>query len=101
MEVIVQFMQAIFNPLVVIFTISNLASMGLQVNMRQMFKTTSKSEVPGAGPRMGLGGRAGSRVSDHPGPSPGGALRNGGASHKSGAVRTVPPAACWQRPVET
>jgi BASS family bile acid:Na+ symporter len=39
MDAVIQFCQTIFNPLVIIFTISNLASMGLQVNIPQVLKT--------------------------------------------------------------
>jgi len=36
---VIQFCQTIFNPVVIIFTISNLASMGLQVNIPPVLKT--------------------------------------------------------------
>ena len=39
MNAVMQFCETIFNPLVVIFTVSNLASMGLQVNIPQALKT--------------------------------------------------------------
>lgn len=39
MNTAMQFLQSTFNPLVVVFTISNLASMGLQVNIPQVIKT--------------------------------------------------------------
>ena len=38
MNAVIEFSQAIFNPLVVLFTVSNLASMGLQVDIRQAIK---------------------------------------------------------------
>ena len=39
MNAFIQFCQTIINPLIVIFTISNLASMGLQINIPQVIKT--------------------------------------------------------------
>ncbi len=38
MNEILEFCQSIFNPLVIVFTVSNLLSMGLQVNLGKMFK---------------------------------------------------------------
>jgi BASS family bile acid:Na+ symporter len=38
MNAILEFCQGIFNPLVIVFTISNILSMGLQVNLGQMVK---------------------------------------------------------------
>ena len=39
MDTVMQYLQTMFNPLVVVFTISNLASMGLQVNIPTVLKT--------------------------------------------------------------
>jgi BASS family bile acid:Na+ symporter len=39
MSAFTEFAQTIFNPLVIVFTISNLASMGLQVDIPRVFKT--------------------------------------------------------------
>ena len=52
----------------------------------------AEQEVPGADLRVGLGGGAGARLSDHPGTSAGGALRRRGAPRQPGALRAVPPA---------
>jgi BASS family bile acid:Na+ symporter len=38
MSAVMQFLETTFNPLVVLFTVSNLASMGLQVDIRQAIK---------------------------------------------------------------
>ena len=43
MNEIIQFCQPIFNPLVLVFTVSNLLVMGLQVDLRKMFKNSVKS----------------------------------------------------------
>jgi len=47
MNDVIQFCQTIFNPLVIIFTISNLASMGLQVNIPPVLKTLRDPKVLG------------------------------------------------------
>ena len=39
MNAVIEFCQTIFNPLVVVFTVSNLASMGLQINIPPALKT--------------------------------------------------------------
>jgi BASS family bile acid:Na+ symporter len=53
MNEIIQFCQSIFQPLVVVFTISNLFSMGLQVNLGKMFKTAGSPKFLGL--TFGLG----------------------------------------------
>ena len=52
----------------------------------------AEQEIPGADLRVGLGAGAGVRLSDHPGPSSGGAIRHRGAPRQSGAMRALPPA---------
>jgi BASS family bile acid:Na+ symporter len=42
-----KFCESIFNPLVVVFTVSNLASMGLQVNLSRMIKTAGNAKFLG------------------------------------------------------
>ena len=50
----------------------------------------AEQEIPGADLRLGLGAGAGGRLSDHPGPSFGGALCHRGAPRQPGALRAVP-----------
>ena len=69
---------------------SNLGAMGLQVNPEVV--VGSEQEDPGADLRVGLGGRAGVRLSDHLGPSFGGAICHRGAARQSGAMCPVSPA---------
>jgi BASS family bile acid:Na+ symporter len=47
MNVIIQFCQSIFNPLVIVFTIANLLSMGLQVNLGLMVNIVRKVKFLG------------------------------------------------------
>ena len=53
MNEIMQFFQSIFSPLVVVFTISNLFSMGLQVNLGKMIKVVGNPKFLGL--TFGLG----------------------------------------------
>jgi BASS family bile acid:Na+ symporter len=61
MDTVMQYLQTMFNPLVVVFTISNLASMGLQVNIPPVLKTLRNLKFLGlvlvwgwvAGPALG------------------------------------------------
>jgi BASS family bile acid:Na+ symporter len=43
----IQFCQSIFNPLVIVFTVANLASMGLQVNLVKMLKIVGNPKFLG------------------------------------------------------
>jgi bile acid:Na+ symporter, BASS family len=47
MNEIIQFCQPIFNPLVIVFTIANLLSMGLQVNLGKMIKVAGTPKFLG------------------------------------------------------
>jgi len=47
MNEILQFCQSIFNPLVIVFTVANLLSMGLQVDLRKMMKIVGNPKFPG------------------------------------------------------
>ncbi len=47
MNEIIQFCQSIFNPLVIVFTVANLLSMGLQVNLGKMFKVVGNLKFLG------------------------------------------------------
>jgi BASS family bile acid:Na+ symporter len=47
MNEIIQFCQPIFNPLVVVFTVANLLSMGLQVDLGKMFKVVGNFKFLG------------------------------------------------------
>ena len=47
MNEIIQFCQSIFNPLVVVFTVANLLSMGLQVDLGKMFKVVGNFKFLG------------------------------------------------------
>ena len=87
-----QFLQTTFGPLVLIFTVSNLAAMGLQVRMPEVDGGAPEQDRDGADLRVGLGARAGGRLSDHHGSSSGGALRGRGVPLQPGALRAVPPA---------
>jgi hypothetical protein len=51
MDAIIQFCQPIFQPLVLVFTVSNLLVMGLQVNLGQMFRTAANPKFLGRRPR--------------------------------------------------
>lgn len=53
MNEFIQFCQSLFNPLVIVFTISNLLSMGLQVNLGKMFKIVGNLKFLGL--MVGLG----------------------------------------------
>ena len=53
MNEIIQFCQSIFNPLVIVFTVANLLSMGLQVNLGKMFKVVGNLKFLGL--TFGLG----------------------------------------------
>lgn len=53
MNEFIQFCQSIFSPLVLVFTISNLFSMGLQVNLGKMFKIAANPKFLGL--MLGLG----------------------------------------------
>jgi bile acid:Na+ symporter, BASS family len=53
MDAIIQFCQPIFSPLVIVFTILNLLSMGLQVNLGKMFKIVRNPKFLGL--TLGLG----------------------------------------------
>ena len=53
MDTIIQFCQTIFSPLVMVFTISNLFSMGLQVNLGKMFRIVKNPKFLGL--TFGLG----------------------------------------------
>lgn len=47
MSEFIQFCQSIFNPLVIVFTVANLLSMGLQVNLGKMFKVVGNFKFLG------------------------------------------------------
>jgi BASS family bile acid:Na+ symporter len=47
MNEILQFCQSIFNPLVIVFTVTNLLSMGLQVEFGKMMKIVGNPRFPG------------------------------------------------------
>jgi len=53
MKEILEFCQSIFNPLVIVFTVSNLLSMGLQVNLGKMLSTARNPKFLGL--MFGLG----------------------------------------------
>lgn len=53
MNEIIQFCQSIFNPLVIVFTVANLLSMGLQVDLGKMFKVAGNPKFLGL--TLGLG----------------------------------------------
>jgi BASS family bile acid:Na+ symporter len=53
MNEIIEFCQSIFNPLVIVFTVANLLSMGLQVNLGKMFKIAGNPRFLGL--TIGLG----------------------------------------------
>ena len=53
MNEILQFCQSIFNPLVIVFTVTNLLSMGLQVNLGKMIKIVGNPKFLGL--TFGLG----------------------------------------------
>ena len=53
MNEILQFCQSIFSPLVIVFTVSNLFSMGLQVNLGKMIKIVGNPKFLGL--TFGLG----------------------------------------------
>ena len=53
MDAFIQFCQSIFSPLVIVFTISNLFSMGLQVNLGKMIKIVGNPKFLGL--TFGLG----------------------------------------------
>ena len=55
MNAIMQFLQTTFGPLVFLFTVSNLAAMGLQVEGARGCRGVAEQEIPGADLRMGLG----------------------------------------------
>ena len=65
MNEILQFCQSIFNPLVIVFTVSNLLSMGLQVNLGKMMKIVGNPKFLGLTLRIGLGSRPCYRLSDY------------------------------------
>ena len=44
---LLQFCQSIFNPLVIVFTVTNLLSMGLQVNLGKLIKIVGNPKFPG------------------------------------------------------
>ncbi|MCK7517090.1 MAG: hypothetical protein MZV64_04910 [Ignavibacteriales bacterium] len=105
MSAVMQFLQTTFGPLVFVFTVSNLAAMGLQVRMPEVARGAAEQEVPGADLRVGLGGGAGVRLSDHPGPSAGGAIRRRGApraawrpARRSCQQMVGKPAETWASP---
>ncbi len=75
MDTIMQFLQTTFAPVVLLFTVSNLGAMGLQVKMPEVIVALRNKKNPGADLRVGLGAGAGVRLSDHQGPSSGGAIR--------------------------
>ncbi len=53
MDTFIQFCQTLFSPLVMVFTISNLLSMGLQVNLGKMFRIVANPKFLGL--TFGLG----------------------------------------------
>ena len=53
MDAFIQFCQSIFNPLVIVFTVANLLSMGLQVNLGKMIKIVGNPKFLGL--TFGLG----------------------------------------------
>ena len=53
MDAFIQFCQSIFNPLVIVFTVANLLSMGLQVKLGKMIKIVGNPKFPGL--MFGLG----------------------------------------------
>jgi len=53
MKEIIEFCQPLFNPLVIVFTIANLFSMGLQVNLNKMIKIVGNLKFLGL--TFGLG----------------------------------------------
>ena len=60
MDSIIEFCQPIFSPLVLVFTVLNLLSMGLQVNLGKMFRTVGNPKFLGL--TLGLGWVAGPAV---------------------------------------
>ena len=60
-----------------------------------------ESEVPGAGPRVGLGGRAGPRLPDHADPSPRGALSPRWCCSRAWRRARRSFRRWWRRPAET
>ena len=92
MNAVMQFCETTLNPFILVFTVSNLAAMGLQVDGARCCRGVAEQEIPGVDLRLGLGGRACVWLSDYQSHSSGGAIRDRGAPLQSGAVRTVPPA---------
>ena len=71
MDAIIQFCQPLFQPVVLVFTILNLLSMGLQVNFGKYVQGSQKSKVPWFSLSVGLGCRPGYCLFDYLGSSPG------------------------------
>ena len=65
MNALMQFLQTTFGPLVLIFTVSNLAAMGLQVRMPEVVVALRNKKYMALIFLWGLGVRAGVRLSDH------------------------------------
>ena len=60
MNEIIQFSQSIFSPVVIFFTVSNLLSMGLQVNLSKMIRVAANPKFPAL--MIGLGWVAGPAI---------------------------------------
>jgi len=84
MDTIMQFLETTFQPLVLLFTVSNLAAMGLQVRMSEVAVALRNKKSLVLIFRMGLGSRTCVRLPDHLGPSSGGAICHRGAPRESG-----------------
>ena len=65
MNEILQFCQSVFQPLVFVFTVSNLLVMGLQVNLGDMLKKAGESKISGFNFGVGLDNWPGYRLADY------------------------------------
>ena len=79
--------QNAFSIVAIFYSLANLGSMGLELNLRETLKSLRSVRVAGADPRVVLGGRSGLGGPADEDPADGGALRRGVAHLRSGAHR--------------
>ena len=101
MNAVMQFFQTTLNPFSTYLHRVEPGGHGPPSEGARCCRGVAEQEIPGADLRLGLGGRACVRLSDHQGPSSGGAICNRGAPRQSGAMRAVPPADGGEKPAET
>ena len=96
MNEIIQFCQPIFQPLVLVFTILNLLSMGLQVNLGNMFKVVRNPKFLGLVLVLGWVVGPVIALSDHTCYSPWIIVHNSIVHRKSCTMCTISPSASPQ-----